>query len=467
MSVNVSARALLFDKSAEDGLVASVFRQDDSKGDVFVCDVVLPIIDYSEDYAHPIDELKGAEPGKYTLQLNLPSGDIQTTNFNIKKDTSTDLLIDLPHEGPHEWTTYHAMTGQFKRETPDSYLSDLDEEIDEGEGYAGMGVMAAPAIPPLQYSELKDNPQSGYSLTLFRTIDNEFSPIFKDFAFIRNLAELINADADMTTALSYFQNTTKLEQASLEDDRYAIFRMSHAGVLNSLDSDPELFGFGPGTPLERHYLLQSSAQGATLICLPTPWTTPTGQREVELLLKKESIHDQLDYSLTIADPMINTALGYINAGAIHQAAKLIGYKQAEKMLFEKVSYPLAASVGGYLLVLGLNRKAYRAQKDNWKNWVGNLDHWFEWMPDGAVLHSALHFVLGDLDQDEAYDALLRAYERGLPFFTFGLKLMIDGMRFFANVGKQEAKEYLPILESVAMQTDPSKPFVCVDISHKW
>ena len=62
---------------------------------------------------------------------------------------------------------------------------------------------------------------------------------------------------------------------------------------------------------------------------------------------------------------------------------------------------------------------------------------------------------------------MKAYERGLPFFTFGLKLMMDGMRFFAREGDKKALEHLKILEIIANQTDPSQTFLTVTFSQHW
>ena len=237
-------------------------------------------------------------------------------------------------------------------------------------------------------------------------------------------------------------------------------------MLREDEQNLEPFEFGPGTGLSRHYLIQESVSGGALICLPTPWTSHNGQEPVELLVNKNAPGEATAISMTIGDPMINTVLGYINMGAIHEAAKLFDFKKAKEMLFEKIAYPLAATVGGYLLVFGMNLEAYKTLSNEWKYWIENLDHWFEWLPDGSVLHAALHFMLGGSDHDTAYDALKRAYTRGLPFFTFGLKLMLDGFRYFAREGMEQANECLDVLKIIARYTDPSQPFLTVQFSRR-
>ena len=450
MTVKVVARALLYQKFADSGLIGQVFREDEKKGLVFVCRITVPIVDYSSDYTRVAKELSNAEAGRYFLQLLLPNGKVITKDFEIKPEKATQLVIHLPHEGPHEWTTLHALAGQFRHEARQT------------------GGFTRPLSKnPKSYAELAANPQKGYALSLLAPGENAAGSIFSDRQTITNLTQLIRENLDVKSAMRLFGSGSNVTHPTLEDDDFAIFRFAHSGVLAEGEQDPEWYGFGPQTDLSRHYLLQKSVSGGTLICLPTPWTTPDGQAEVELLVKKNSIAGSPDVAMTIGDPMINTVLGYINTGAIHEAAELFDFKKAKKMLFEKISYPLAATVGGYLLVFGMDREEYRSTSDNWKNWVEHLDGWFDWLPDGAILHAALYFMLGGPDRDEAYETLMRAYDRGLPFFTFGLKLMIDGLRYFVREGDDHARERLTVLETIANQTDPSQTFLTVTFSQYW
>jgi hypothetical protein len=137
------------------------------------------------------------------------------------------------------------------------------------------------------------------------------------------------------------------------------------------------------------------------------------------------------------------------------------------MLFHKVSYPLAATIGGYILVLGRNANRYRAESDTWKNWVGNLDNWFDWLPDGAILNATMQLMDTKPNYVAAYEALLRAYARGLPYFTFGLKHLMDGLRIFASKGDAGARQRLETLEPIALRTDPGIPFLSVTVSNTW
>jgi hypothetical protein len=205
----------------------------------------------------------------------------------------------------------------------------------------------------------------------------------------------------------------------------------------------------------------------------TPWTSFGTEVRVQLLLDRRGLGEgDPQYAITITDPMISNALGYVKNGAFKEAAALVGFEavgfeEARDLLFHKILSPLAATVGGYLVVLGLDRAAYRTRSNAWSDWVDNLCDWFPWLPDGAILKAAKYFVLGDKDREAAFAALMEAYDRGLPFFTFGLKLMIEGMRRFANEGEIQAVKRLHKLEALASVTDPGHNFLTLNVARHW
>ncbi len=450
MTVFAAAKALLYEKYADTGLVGQVFREDGPERIVYVADVTVPIVDYGSDHTRGLDALDDAPAGDYFLQLSIPNGDVVTKKFSIAPDTDTPVVISLPHEGPHEWTTLHALTGQFREESRKT-----------------KGFNTLLSREPKSYAQLFDTPETGFAVRLLAPGESDAGGILESHTTISDLSRMIRANRDVRSVQEDFGSSLDVTQPTLEDDDYAIFRIAHAGVLTDQPMDKDPYAFDLRASMSRHYLLQQSAAGGMLICLPTPWTTPEGEVEVELLVKKYNLPQTLDYSLTIGDPMINTVLGYINMGAVHKAVELVNLGHAQRMLYSKLSCPFAATVGGYLLVLGLDRNGYRAQSDTWQTWVRNLDLWFEWLPDGAILHAALHFMLGATTREKAYEALMRSYDRGLPFFTFGLKLMMDGMRYFAGLGDAQARDRLVNLETIANSADPSQMFLSVTFSKTW
>jgi hypothetical protein len=143
-------------------------------------------------------------------------------------------------------------------------------------------------------------------------------------------------------------------------------------------------------------------------------------------------------------------------GALPTAERL--FDQAREMLFRKLSNPLAASGGGYVL-LGTE---HSSGPKEWHGWISNLMNWFDWLPDGAIQHGWLklkHRKSGD-DLAEARDALFTAYRRGLPFYSVGLQWLIDGLTLFAPHDR-DAEEMLQNVYRVAARTNPNEPFTIV------
>ncbi|MBD8527426.1 hypothetical protein [Pseudomarimonas arenosa] len=438
MSVKMAARALLFQREAEAGLVGSVYRQA-PQGPVFVSKITVPMVDWSSSRREQIDPLRNAEAGHYLLQLTLPDGKIASESFEIASGRDTEVVVDVPHEGPAEWTSLQAMSGGLK---------------------ARSSLLPSQPVAFPSYASLAADPQHGFSLHLVKPHSGG------ETVGLAQLGELIQADLSANESAERLGDCIEIATPVQEMETDALFEIVYGGSLGD-GATRGSFHFGAGSDLERVYLLVRSNQGASLVSLPVPWTREGNEIEVELLLQKPSPGAVPSYSLTIGDPMINTALGYLNNGAVLEAARLIDFDKARDLLFHKISSPLAASFGGYLLMLGLDRRVYSSRADDWKHWLDNLDNWFNWLPDGAILRSALYFVLGDKDADGAYDALHRGFDRGLPFFTFGLRLMLEGLRRFASEGDERSKQRLALLEPIAMATDPEHSFLNLNVARHW
>ncbi len=471
MSVSIAALSLLYDKESDEALTGSVYRLDKTKGGSYLCDIVVPMFDQSRNTDHVrIGELDHLDEGSYLLQLMLPNGDMHTETFNIANDEDDPKIrVYIPHDGPHEWTSMHAMAGYFKHAKP---------PVLKTASHPQTGQPIRITIP--SHSDFKLSfetglrPQTTHLPRIASHSQRDFQLSNVDFEIpsastnssgknIDHISNIITEDLSAATAELRLGEAKKLANSTCEDDHLVSYRLCHSGVLNEIEQSEEQY-FLQGDSLKRNYLSLMYTSGATLICLPTPWMVPHYEADIDLLIDRNSVSGDINVSLTVGNPMINSILGYINMGAIHQATKFITLDRAQAMLFQKVSYPFTATLGGYLLVLGLNSEKYQSDSESWKQWIHNLYNWFEWLPDGAILYSALHFLLRDKNVSDAKGALLKAYDRGLPFFTFGLKLMMDGMRYFAREGDIECENRLQHLQTIAKRTDPSQPFLSIQYS---
>jgi hypothetical protein len=139
-------------------------------------------------------------------------------------------------------------------------------------------------------------------------------------------------------------------------------------------------------------------------------------------------------------------LGYLTDGSFVTARRigdaLIG--DAERLVQQKLGDPSAAAVGGYYLL--------RAQKlDRLHDWTQNLDNWFPWLPDGAVIH-AWHLLRQERpDVERARDRLLEAERRGVPLYTQGLRMLFDGLDLLARkLGDENLKRAWERVERYAV-----------------
>jgi hypothetical protein len=144
-------------------------------------------------------------------------------------------------------------------------------------------------------------------------------------------------------------------------------------------------------------------------------------------------------------------LGYLRTGAVEGADVT-----AESLLQQKRRDPIAAAIGGYYLLR-------TASLDRLSAWGPNLSQWFPWLADGAVIDGWQHIHAGrehrgdpDRHFDVARRQLIRATRRGVPVYTEGLRLLVDGLRLLREDAEAEDAELhaaLAFIEPFAMAAD--------------
>ncbi len=476
MSTKIAVRSLLYDGASSRGLSGNLYRQDPIEGVTWVGRITVPLIDYSSECAQSNSAFDGQPDGVYLVQINLPDGQVRTEQLTLQQGTENRLLIDLPHVGPHEWSAYHALRGEFSQKIsipPAQAVAPDSEWISTWTSH----------VPDLGLPNGERLRRAGIELK-----DRILGPLTAGPASTQPAVDtllLLNTPHSADSSSLGFAELAALMQSSLTPDQLedALGGVWHPITPTQHDEGLELYEFvnagssGDGAQrddyldtrasVRRQYILALGPSCGQLCCLPAPWFDSQGREaQVQMLLDRAAGQTLKQAALTVADPMINSVLGYIEHGSISEAARLVDFETARSMLYSKLANPLVACLGAYLLILNLDRESYRAQANDWQSWVRNLSTWFPWLPDGAILESALYFVLGSGKADAAYRALMSAYERGLPFFSFGLSLMLEGLRRFVSEGHDQARQRLLILERIAERSDPSQNFLCVQLSTK-
>lgn len=219
---------------------------------------------------------------------------------------------------------------------------------------------------------------------------------------------------------------------------------------------------GSRTELPRYYAAVLARRTVRLLTVPGPWFSLDDEVPTELLITK-GVEGPVGTSWVVRDPKLGTMLGYLATGDFQAALSVANYDYALEMLFEKFLNPLGAAAGGYLL-LGAVKPGEVVDGARWHAWIRNLMNYFEWLPDGAIQYAWLQLRQGgsERNRQEARAALFEAFERGLPYYSLGLRWLVDGLTLLSE-NDDEAKRRLRVAQSVAWRADMSNLFTSLTL----
>jgi hypothetical protein len=139
----------------------------------------------------------------------------------------------------------------------------------------------------------------------------------------------------------------------------------------------------------------------------------------------------LDLRLRGSSPAADAILCYIQRGDMYSAQAMEEWiDEAESMVLTDDSDPYSGTVGAYLL-LRLRRF------DRLREWTREIADRFEFLPDGCVLWAWQLLQTHPDRAREAREYLLRAAARGLPVYTDGLRLLLDGLQMMGEAAAGE------------------------------
>ncbi len=168
-------------------------------------------------------------------------------------------------------------------------------------------------------------------------------------------------------------------------------------------------------------ILQLEGEHIPLRCINLP---PGHDVQCMIKLAKgpvEAVHP-LDVTVSTKNMVAESLLAIMTSGDTARAKTLFAASRAEELLSEKMIDPAAAAIGAYYLL----KIKDLARMHNWAN---NLADMFSWLPDGAIIHAWQM-----IQQSESVSnltrirgRLLEAVNRGIPVYTEGLRLLVDGL----------------------------------------
>lgn len=210
---------------------------------------------------------------------------------------------------------------------------------------------------------------------------------------------------------------------------------------------------------KRTYAAISGLAGTRLIALPWPWGEEAhynGSMPFELLAAEDT--DQLRCEFVHKDERWAGLLAYLNRGRVDLASEILN--SATDALFGKFQNPLAAAVGGYLLLSSNRRK----RDEKWPDWLDNLSRRFPNLPDGPILRARWLLAQNSKENlQEAHDLLVQSVERGLPYFTTGVVWLIEALEQ-TSISCVACVDILRRVRGVARSMDLSQAFTSFSIA---
>ena len=163
--------------------------------------------------------------------------------------------------------------------------------------------------------------------------------------------------------------------------------------------------------------LKLSAEKSLFVSVPAEHKLSIRERNNDLSKDRA---EHYNISIMMGNAVAQTLLSLMTRGDMISARTLFNAVDAENLLLEKKKDPIAAAVGGYYLLK-------TGELEYMHNWANNLANWFEWLPDGCIIHAWQMILNRENQRSEIKERLLEAVERGIPVFTEGLRLLYDGL----------------------------------------
>lgn len=412
-------------------------------------------------------------PGYYLVEAVLPSGDTVSEEILIERQNETrnlDLSGPAPMSERMSWqlfvdtlsTVSEGLNLKLKTKqralNPSARLITADHDWIpmqgmNGESYPTPDVQRSSRGPTIDWNYLMSLIRSDSS-TAKRRITQRLS-YARRFDSSAQRVEWIDSHVGM--AICYFASRGNIG-AGPKDLSESFFPYREKGAI------PRFFIVVSGNHISPE-----------ISVLPIPWAQVDfqGEAEVEVMVPKFISFDRKPdkgipmpiTQIAVRDRLVGSTLGYITSGDLPSAAVLV--KQSRDMLFEKLHNPFAAAAGGY--VLAATETA--GDEKYWHQWIRNLMNWFPWLPDGAILYAWLKLRHGNADEDhlEAKRALLTAYRRGIPFFSLGVRWLLDGLTILnegSNPTISEDDEFQAALKNVhtiARRINTRLPFTSIRV----
>jgi hypothetical protein len=425
---------------------------------------LVPISDKPSDATH-ID----LPAGTYYVETTLPSGEMLTDSVTLKAGETRDVVLK-GRNSPREWFSWQHLVGNTRatdvaavpaRPSPVAHKKNKKRVTAKKNGGGVRSRSSRGFGAPVPATSIFEEP---VQLDIGRPIKILATPIPALVASDTQGGSVWTALAEATSAAETLAGLLNQGNSPLDlpvyqhDSERAVYR------LRLLSSNSSVFALaGPVPPAARYFAVVPRQRCVELLSLPLPWVVVGTGREATIEIGVQQMHaaDAFCASATARDEDLGVLLGFLTAGSLTVAREIA--ETARNMLFFKFENPYAAAAGGYAMVA----TALQAEDRDWHGWIRRLMQRFPHIPDGAIQWAQLRLKMrrSQSDVEDARQALKLAYRRGLPFFSMGVKWLMEGLEWIA-AQDPEAAEMLRNVRRLAWRTN-KLPAAIHHTAHRW
>jgi hypothetical protein len=418
------------------------------------------------------------EPGRYYVETVLPSGEMLAEDVSVA-DGQTPELIFRPEYSPHEWLSWQHVVGNVQSKQPlrqparsrrsATRTPAVKSRKLRGGGLRGGGKGGSKGMRPTRATR-------GDGGLAYESVLEEVTPLPEVdigrpiYCLSHPHPALIDAKKRGSEVWELLSNLPGSSPEALVkalneahdpfaipahgvDQAHAVFRVSSSQASGDAVSLSNHAG-----QLPRYFVVVMRRQSVELASLPIPWKVVTTGREadIEIAIQQPVEEGGFCGSAIARDEQFGMLLGYLSSGSLPTVRQIA--ETATGMLYSKFENPFAAAAGAYALV----GTALQATDRDWHDWVRNLMNSFPHIPDGAIQWGQLNLRMrrNSKDLEEAKSAFKLAYRRGLPFYSMGMRWLLEGLEGVSS-GDAEAEKMLHNVRQLAWRTNYQQPFTIV------
>jgi len=439
--------------------------------------------------------VKDIPAGTYRIEARLPSGEVLRRTQEVTDDSPVEVTFEAGGS-PNAWLSWQRLAGNVPtQKNYETWITDLATQI----------ARAAQAKEDAAKPIVVDRKFIESLAALAYGVQQRVQPVFEFFA--RHLpighggAETTAAENPTTAPAPESQAPTlsaeppefELVQANPLDavelwdalgslPTWAEWRRKaplYPGCTVTREDDRQLTQWqivqadrrlsvstASGNPLPpRCLVVMRRGNGVDIVMLPIPWPLDANKPPVTVeVLREAGTSETGETSVTVRDDDAVGLIAYLAKGQMADADALL--KDARRtglidtLLSEKFHNPLAACAAAYVGIATLEGDA----PSTWRDWLSNLENSFEWLQDGAIASAVFRLRTAQTREDlnVALASLKQAYRRGVPYYSAGLRHLMNGLyRFSAK--DAEAKEMHQKVAAVASCANPNQAFNQVTI----